>query len=355
MHNSKNLKRFFKLIAVLLVFVLVQYAATFALEPVMYGHWVKHDTKENADKIDTVFLGTSKVYSSLDPKTVDAELGSYSLNCGTASQTVKGTYYYLRQLMTQVNVKQVIYDMSCYQFSADKPEDQDTLSHRMIILDRITNPIVRAQYIASSFEIDELVNAIFPAFYYKNNSDSIIPTVRMKLSDTYRNYGYYESTENTHYSERGFISVDRIATEQELVENLELNDYSNTFDEEALKYFDMLVKLCKDNNIELFLVSIPITELLMKKTENYDIYHDLFVSLAQKNNLKYYDFNFYKYRATELKETDYFENVHLNYAGAEKVSKWVGKVLENSKNGKDISNDFYSSRGETLQAIASSE
>lgn len=354
MRNSKNIKRFFKIVAVVLVFVLVQSAAAFALEPVMYGHWVKHDLKEHADKIDTIFLGTSKVYSSLNPKVVDAELGSYSLNCGTASQTVKGSYYYLRQLMTQANIKQVVYDLSCYQFSEAKPEDQDTLSHRMIILDRITDPIVRAQYIAGCFDIDEVANAFFPAYYYKNNSDSIIPTVKMKLSDTYRNYGHYESTENTCYGERGFIAVDRVATQQELVENLDLNDYSDTFDKESIEYFDKMVQLCKENNIELFLISIPVTELLMKKTENYDIYHDLFASLAEKNGLKYYDFNFYKRRAVELKKTDYFENVHLNNGGAEKVSRWVGEVLSESKSGKDLSKDFYTSRNEVLQAISAS-
>ena len=355
MRSSKMIKRFFKVIAVSLVFVLVQSAAAFALEPVMYGHWVKHDLKEQADIIDTVYLGTSKVYSSLDPKVIDAELGSYSLNCGTASQTVKGSYYYLRQLMTQASIKQVIYDLSCYQFSEAKPEDQDTLAHRMIILDRITDPIVRAQYIAGCFDIDELVNVFFPAYFYKNNTYSIIPTVKMKLSDTYRNYGYYESAENAHYDERGFIVMDRVATEQELVDNLDLNDYSNTFDKESIEYFDKMVQLCKDNDIELFLISIPVTELLMKKTGNYDIYHNLFVSLAQKNNLKYYDFNFYKRRAAELKDTDYFENVHLNYGGAEKVSKWIGEVLSESKNGSDLSEDFYTSRTEVLQAIDASK
>ena len=355
MRNSKNIKRLFKVVAVLLVFILVQQIAVFALEPVMYGHWVKHDTKKYADKIDTVYLGTSKVYSSLDPKIIDAEFGSYSLNCGTASQTVKGSYFYLRQLITQVNVKQVIYDMSCYQFTSLKDENENTLAHRMIILDRITNPIVRTQYIAESFDLDELVNAIFPAYLYKKNSDSIIPTVKMKMSDAYRNYGYYESAESTHYGERGFIVMNRTATKQELVDDLNFNNYSDTFDEDAIKYFYEIVKLCKENKIKLFLVSVPFTGLLMEKMDNYDIYHDLFLSLAQKENLDYYDFNYFKRRAVELKDTDFFENVHLNYGGAEKVSQWIGAVLEKSRNGEDVSNEFYSSRSEVLQAINQSK
>ena len=95
------------------------------------------------------------------------------------------------------------------------------------------------------------------------------------------------------------------------------------FGDNAYHYLDKLTKLCKDNGVELILVKAPTLYPYW-----YDEWEEQIVDYANKNDLTYINF-------LELQDeigidwnTDTYDGgLHLNLAGAEKLSKYFGKIL----------------------------
>ena len=95
-----------KLSAVLLFSVLtlaVLAAANFLLvdDVHSYSRAMLQELYAEAGKIDTLFLGSSHCYRSVDPDAVDAALGTYSFNAGSSQQLPDGSYYMLREAAAQ--------------------------------------------------------------------------------------------------------------------------------------------------------------------------------------------------------------------------------------------------------------
>ena len=61
-----------------------------------YSRAMLQELYADAGKIDTLFLGSSHCYRSVDPDAVDAALGTYSFNAGSSQQLPDGSYYMLR-------------------------------------------------------------------------------------------------------------------------------------------------------------------------------------------------------------------------------------------------------------------
>ena len=62
-----------------------------------YSRAMLQELYADAGKVDTLFLGSSHCYRSVDPAQVDAALGTYSFNAGSSQQLPDGSYYMLRE------------------------------------------------------------------------------------------------------------------------------------------------------------------------------------------------------------------------------------------------------------------
>ena len=65
----------------------------------------------DAGNIDTLFLGSSHCYRSVDPAQVDAALGTHSFNAGSSQQLPDGSYYMLKEAAAQNPLKTVYLEM----------------------------------------------------------------------------------------------------------------------------------------------------------------------------------------------------------------------------------------------------
>ncbi len=59
------------------------------------------DLYADAGNIDTLFLGSSHCYRSVDPAAVDAALGTHSFNAGSSQQLPDGSLLYAREAAAQ--------------------------------------------------------------------------------------------------------------------------------------------------------------------------------------------------------------------------------------------------------------
>ena len=104
--------------------------------------------------------------------------------------------------------------------------------------------------------------------------------------------------------------------------------------EKCSKYLSKIIDLCKEQNIELLLIEIPSAESwskdLSNKTEDF----------AKEYNLEFIDMNL---NASEFGfdwKTDTSDGGdHLNVYGAEKVSKYLGKIIKDKYNITDHRNE----------------
>ena len=76
-----------------------------------YSRVMLQELYADAGNIDTLFLGSSHCYRSVDPAAVDAALGTHSFNAGSSQQLPDGSYYMLREAAAENDLKTVYLEM----------------------------------------------------------------------------------------------------------------------------------------------------------------------------------------------------------------------------------------------------
>ena len=107
MHNSKA--ALFKVITFVIVFIMINYALTFAFVP--KGNNTRMTMREMYSKkenIDVAFVGASLSERDINPYTMDKELGLKTFDYAFPSQMFVGTYYSLKELFNYQKPKLVI-------------------------------------------------------------------------------------------------------------------------------------------------------------------------------------------------------------------------------------------------------
>jgi hypothetical protein len=112
-----------------------------------------------------------------------------------------------------------------------------------------------------------------------------------------------------------------------------LADYS--FGENAWKYLEKMTELCKQNNIELILIKAP---------SLYPHWHDEWEvqvqEYADKQNLRYINFlELVEETGLDYSTDTYDAGLHMNLSGAEKLAKYLGKILAEEYQVPDRRND----------------
>lgn len=97
-HPAKSGSRLF----VLLTAALLAAADFLLVDDVhSYSRVMLQELYADAGNIDTLFLGSSHCYRSVDPAQVDAALGTHSFNAGSSQQLPDGSYYMLKEAAAQ--------------------------------------------------------------------------------------------------------------------------------------------------------------------------------------------------------------------------------------------------------------
>lgn len=95
---------------------------------------------------------------------------------------------------------------------------------------------------------------------------------------------------------------------------------SFSYSKEGLDYLDKIVKLCKENNVNLYFVRSPVHSSWDMNNEPY------FQKIVQG---KYKQVPFLDFYNFPLPNSDYGDRSHLNYLGAKKFSIFFNNLLEN--------------------------
>jgi len=299
-----------------------------------------------ADNIDTVFIGTSHCYRSIDTKICEDRFGQDCFNLGTAFQQLDGTYALLKEADKNHDLDRAFVELT-FAVTGDTYKERRELTATYIVSDYLKPSINKYSLIFGSGDKEAWINGlstgrrnhhrIFEKDYVKNVLSS-------KINTDYFQYPHVD-TGGEYYSYKGFVA----SREETPPTGFEYSGdivgmKSPVFSEDDIKYIDKIIEYCQSNNIELHFIGIPMSDYYLGAIGNYDDFIEATNELLSVYGYNYIDFNLLKEQYFSG-DYQYFRDLnHLNQKGAEVFTPvfcdYYNNVLDD--------NIFYSSYEEKI-------
>ena len=270
------------------------------------------------ENIDVLILGSSHAYRSYHPETLSAQLpvDGAVFNFGSSAQSPVTSYYVLNEVLEKHQPKAVIMDLYMMVFTSDNQLDNGRYNfHRMPWGSN------KNQFLLNGFSFSEKIQLLFfPTYVYQSH-------LKQKLNKLFgRNYLPFGKGQ---YATNGFAYNQDTLTIEKLQYGNQFSKFETPLSDITSKntaYLKKIAAQCKAKNIPLIFLSAPMPELSVQQIKNYGEFSTFFARLSGDLKVPFYDFNME--RISEIKDTEhYYDDDHLNLAGAKLFSKTVGEKL----------------------------
>lgn len=342
------MNNFKKVIILLLMLFAFEQVLGFALEPITYQHYLELELKQkNVEDMqpDLVFIGNSRVITSFIPSVFSEKLEEVdcAFNAGTGSQGIEGTYWYLKDILKQYDLKYVVLGLDYQNFL----QEERVLKRDLVVLDRIKSLPVKAGFILDVFEPSEYMYFL-KSYQYRDEIWECGENIREKLSKEYRQGIYADG--KTVYENLGFarekevfgnrvgVYVSRTWTEEEI-------------DPERLAYLDRIIELCRQEGAELYAVSTPLTISTVCETPGYEECNRFFSKYLEERGIPYDNLNLMEDRGSLLPDEEMSSMEHVGGDGANVVSSYYCDILQSRMKREPGKVRFYDSVAEMKEHL----
>ena len=271
---------------------------------------------ENAGNNDVVFIGDCEVYENFSPITLWEEYGITSIIRGSAQQLIWQSYYLMEETLRYetpdvmvFNVLSMKYDTNESTGNQSRREAYNRMNLEGMRWSKSKWDAINASMTEEEREWESHWTYLFPILRYHDRWS--------KLTTEDFKYMFHRDqiSDNGYLMQTGIRPVTDEHVEKPLL------DY--TFGENSYYYLDKMVELCKKNGVELVLIKAP--SLSPVWWDEWDVQMEEY---AQKHGLKYYNFLEHQEEIGIDWNTDTYDTgLHLNVYGAEKMSRYFGKIL----------------------------
>ncbi len=306
---QKKLKVVVAIIVTLAIVCTTLFLATKLLEPkymsgILEGAMIQEYYDDPTDH-NVVFIGDCELYENITPVYLWEKYGINSYVRGSAQQLIWQSYYLAEETIEREHPDVIVFNVLSMKYNEPQHE-----AYNRMTLDGMKWSHSKVDSIKASMTDEEsFIEYVFPLLRYHSrwsdlNSDDI---KYMFKRDKVSFNGYY-------------VRVD-VKPAEDVPDGNPMVDYQ--FGDNAYYYLDKLTKLCKDNGVELVLVKAPTLY-----PHWYDEWEDQIVDYAKENDLTYINFlELQDEIGIDWRTDTYDGGLHLNLAGAEKLSKYFGKIL----------------------------
>lgn len=260
-----------------------------------------------AREYDDIFIGTSRGLSAINPEIIDQKTGRKSTNICMPDEHLVDSYYLVKEACRKQNPKRIIYELDPSYWSTT----QNKGVNAVYIYKEFPFSMVKAEYfIAKILEMDLRVT-LAPWYYYRNRAVDVKETVKLKLSDAYKNYEVAPLNSGVqNYTDEGYMYQIADPEADKGDPNFIRWDKENILEEEK-EYFEKLVEFCKEENMELVVITTPVAqETLDMYPELYKESYEYYSELMEEYQVTYYDFNY-----IEMEGFDKSIRGYLDYEG----------------------------------------
>ena len=254
---------------------------------------------------DVIFVGDCEVYESFSPVKLWNDYGITSFIRGSAQQLIWQSYYLLEETLRYEKPEVVVFNVLSLKY--DQPQKE---AYNRLTLDGMKWSMSKVRSIQASMMDDEnFLDYVFPILrYHARWSELTAEDVRYMFGkDRLFHNGYYMR-----------VDVKPVTT---VPIGKMLPDYQ--FGKNAYDYLDRMVELCEKNDIELILVKVPSIYPYW-----YDEWEQQMDTYAAEHELRYINFLELVDEVGIDYDTDTYDTgLHMNLAGAEKISTYFGQIL----------------------------
>jgi len=311
--------------------IIVLYLATKLLEPkytdIREGNMVSEYYSGEKDH-QVLFVGDCELYENVSPVELWRQYGITSYIRGSAQQLIWQSYYLLEDTLKYETPKVVVFNVLSMKYNEPQKEAYNRMS-----IDGMPLSLAKIRDIeASKVAGEDTASYLFPLLRYHDRWKDL------SWNDVKYLFSRPKVTINGFMMRNDVKPVDWIPDAQPLA------DYN--FGPTAWEYLDKMRDLCKSKGIQLMLVKAPSLypfwyaqwdqQIADYAKANGLIYKNMLVSKAPGDMTP----------AQALPEIGldysadtYDGGLHLNCAGAEKLSDYLGKILQTSYFLPDLRSD----------------
>lgn len=317
-----------------------------------YSRIMLQELYAQSGQIDTLFLGSSHCYRSVDPSVLNETLGVHSFNAGSSQQLPDGSYYMLQEAAAHNSLKTVYLEMFYTGYNQSASSDVPMACYLLTDFMRWDSPW-RYRYLWEMGGMAAFTDLILPARHGMANIGSLPELWRAKLTDGYTpgNYAYVTYPGEESYRGDGFVYTEGVAKDG--YTTLLNVDPAHPLSEFGWRNLERIAAFCEENDIRLVLFTAPLPSAYLSNTQNYQAYVDAVRTFAEQHGTVYWDFSLYqKPKAMDLGGGDFSDAHHLNGSGAEKFTALLCEVIARDGAGEDVSTLFCDTVEEKLSEYA---
>lgn len=260
--------------------------------------------KQKNGTIDVLFLGSSHVFCDISTGLLWDDYGIASYDLGGAEAPSWTSYYHLKEVLNSQKPEVIFYEIS---IAAIRPTEYPP---EFWVEDNNYGMKWNNNRIQSLKE---------------NTLEKTFPKIFFPLSAMHGRYK--ELTKNDFINKNNSINYKGFDP-REAVTPFETPDISAVTNktpcsDKAEKYLRKIIELCRDEDIPLVLFVSP----YVVKDEEQEMYNYMF-AIGEEYGVPYIDFNKYYEDFGMDFSTDMAEELHLNYSGNEKFTRYFGKVIK---------------------------
>lgn len=314
-----------------------------------YTRVMMHELYNSEENIDILFVGSSHCYRALMPEIADEMFQKNTFNAGTSGQALDGSLVMIQEAVEENDV-QTIYLEMYYDISLkEEYRERTAMTATYLISDYMRPSLRKLEYRLSASGKEHYVNNFILArrhwekFFY---GDNVFELITKKSTDDYKNYEYtYLNTEKEYYVGKGFVANDKVIPDGGFYSDgttprISTDVISDDWRASLLE----IIEYCDKQEVELVLVSAPISNFNLLEVGDYDDYIDLINELIAGTGVKYYDFSLCKEEYFPNDEMYYYDTNHLNTAGAERFTKLFCEFFNGQIAEEDLFYDSYAEK-----------
>jgi hypothetical protein len=273
--------------------------------------------------VDVLFIGSSSFLFGISPLTIWQDYGISSYVRASTKQAPIVNYYLLLETLKYQKPKVLVIDgVSLFQlYDYDEKEGHvrkniDPMKLSMIKINLISE-------IVSESKTQNILSYIFPMLRYHTRWKEI----------SQNDFDFNKNIQYDHL--KGYSFVYESNPINFPVDYMEPNEQISELDSSAVMYFEKIIQVCKENDIEILFLTIP------RRSWNYSNFTNI-KKFTDKYGLTYIDYALpNNFKTIELDaSTDFYEESHLNVLGAQKISKYFGEYLHETYNLTDHREDL---------------
>ena len=301
------------------------------------------------EEIDIIFVGASVCSASFDPEVFDERLGVNSFNMGTPAQETEQSIRALEVAIEEHEIQTVVYGMGFFALQQSSGEDAELTFVKALSREQggFKGLKTSMDYLLSENVRDKemSVKYFFPWVYngVDYSVDAIVSNVQAKLDTTMVEFDPNTTESKNWRLGKGFRPFTGVVDYGTAWSENSHQYYYQYFDYESTYYFEQLLKLCSEKNVDLIVINSPHPAYdVVSCYDTYEMNHKQVKTMCENYGVEYYDFSLAKPELFEMQEDYFYDFEHLNYKGAQAFSNAVCDLLEERRNGEEIKDSFYS-------------